>query len=69
MRGEQSTNGGVVELTPIVSLHGEDRELELGTSVGKKIDENRVDIRFAMQRKRPYIMCIIVEDYKVELVA
>ena len=62
MASEETTSGGVVKFAPIVSLQCEDGELKLCLHISKELKENLGYFRLVFDRKRPYIMRVIIED-------
>lgn len=68
VRCEQRSYSSVIELATIVSLQGKKRSLELGLNVRVKLNNDRQRFRLVLQRKGPYIMCIVIENHKVKLI-
>lgn len=66
---EQCADGGVVELTAIVCLQGENGQLKLCPNVGIEIEENSKNIRFLLERKGPDIVSEIVQNNQIEFIA
>jgi len=56
LREEERTGGGVVELTPVVTLDGLNGEAELSGHPGKEVEEGGEGLRLGAQRKRPRVV-------------
>ena len=55
-REEERTGGGVVELTPVVTLDGLNGEAELSGHPGKKVEEGGEGLRLGAQRESPRVV-------------
>ena len=55
-REEERTGGGVVELTPVVTLDGLNGEAELSGHPGEEVEEGGKGLRLGAQRKNPRIV-------------
>ena len=54
-REEERTGGGVVELTPVVTLDGLNGEAELIGHPDKEVEEGGEDLRLGAQRESPRV--------------
>ena len=55
-REEERTGGGVVKLTPVVTLDGLNGEAELSGHPGKEVEEGGEGLGLAAQRKSPRVV-------------
>ena len=55
-REEEGTRGGVIELTPVVTLDGLNGEAELSGHPGKEVKEGGEGLRLSAQRKSPRVV-------------
>jgi hypothetical protein len=69
MREEESTGGGVIKLTTIVTLDGLDGEAELCEHPSEEVKERGKSIRLRTQEKSPRIMRKIIDHHKIVLIA
>ena len=53
---EEGMGGGVIELTPVVTLDGLNGEAELSGYPGKEVEEGGEGLRLGAQRKSPRVM-------------
>jgi hypothetical protein len=66
----QEGSGGIVEeLSAIICLKTAHRKTELCVSVSNKLNNVCVNFRFVAKRKRPAIMCIIINYHKIKFIA
>ena len=68
-REEESTRGGVIELTPIVTLDGLDGAAELSGHPGEEVVEGGESLGLSAQGKSPGVVREVVKHNKVVLVA
>ena len=61
---EEGTGGGVIELTPVVTLDGLNGEAELSGHPGKKV-EGGEGLRLGAQRKSPRVMRKIINNDQI----
>ena len=64
-REKERTGGGVVELTPVVTLDGLNGEAELSGHPGKKVEEGGKGLRLGAQRKSPRVMRKIINHHQI----
>ena len=64
-REEERTGGGVVELTPVVTLDGLNGEAELSGHLGKEVEEGGKDLRLGAQRKSPRVVREIINHHQI----
>ena len=64
-REEERTGGGVVELTPVVTLDGLNGEAELSGHPGKEVEEGGKGLRLGAQRKSPRLMREIINHHQI----
>jgi hypothetical protein len=69
VREEESTGGGVIKLTTIVTLDGLDGEAELCGHPSEEVKERGKSIRLRTQWKNPRIMRKIINHHKIEIIA
>jgi hypothetical protein len=69
VREEESTGGGVIELTIIVTLDGLDGKAELSRHPGEKVEKSGKSIRLGTQGKSPRIMRELIDHHKIVFVA
>ena len=55
-REEERTGGGVVELTPVVTLDGLNGEAELSGHPGKEVEEGGEGLRLGAQSESPKVV-------------
>jgi hypothetical protein len=67
--GQKLENGGVIKLTAIICLHGEDGSLKLSLNMSVKGSKNCSDLGFLAKRESPHIVRVVIQDYKVILIA
>ena len=65
VREEERARGGVIELTPIVTLDGLDGEAELSRHPGEKVKECGECLRLSTQGKSSVIMREIINHHQV----
>src|SRR6185312_13972299 len=65
LREEERTGGGVVELTPVVTLDGLNGEAELSGHPSKEVEEGGEGLRFGAQRKSPRVMRKIINHNQI----
>ena len=63
-REEEGTGGGVIELTPVVTLDGLNGEVKPSGHPGKEV-EGREGLRLGAQRKSPRIMREIINHHQI----
>jgi hypothetical protein len=68
VREEESSGGGVVKLTTIVTLDGLDGETELCGHPSEEVKERGKNIRLRTQGKSPRIMRKIIDHHKIVLI-
>lgn len=66
MLGEERAGGGVVELATIVGLETHDVGLKLGANERMEGYEGGKNVRLVTKGKCPGIMCVIIQNNKVE---
>jgi hypothetical protein len=66
---QEGSSSIVDELRAIISLKTAQRIAELCVSVSSKLDNMLMNIRFMAQRKRPTIMCKIINHHEIIFVA
>ena len=64
-REEEKMGGGVVELTPVVTLDGLNGEAELSGHPGKEVEEGGKSLRLGAQRKSPSVMREIINHHQI----
>ena len=64
-REEEGTGGGVIELTPIVTLDGLNGEAELSGHPGKEVEEGGEGLRLGAQMKSPKVMREIINHHQI----
>ena len=64
-REEEGTCGGVIELTPVVTLDGLNGEAELSGHPGKEVDEGGEGLRLGAQRESPRVMREIINHHQI----
>ena len=69
MGGEKRTICVVIKFATVVGLEGEDRARELRRNVRIKLNEKTMNFRFATNGEGPYIMCIIIKNHRIILIA
>ena len=62
---EEKTGGGVVELTPVVTMDGLNGEAELSGHPGKEVEEGGKGLRLGAQRKSPRVMREIINHHQI----
>ena len=62
LREEEGTGGGVIELTPVVTLDGLNSEAELSGHPGKEVEEGGEGLRLSAQRESPRVMRKIINN-------
>jgi hypothetical protein len=62
---EVGHDGGVKELSTVVSLHGDEREVELGACISNEIKNSVGGVRFFAKGKRPHIVRVVVDNDKI----
>jgi hypothetical protein len=68
--GNQEGGGGIVEeLGAIICLKTTYRKPELSVSVSNKLNNVFINFGFMAKRKRPTIMCIIINYHKITFIA
>jgi len=68
-REEEGASGGVIKLTPIVTLHDLDGEAELGGHPCKEVAKSSECIGLGTQGKSPGVMGEVINHHQVVLVA
>ena len=68
-RKEERAGGGVVELTPIVTLDGPNGEAELSGHPGEEVEEGGKGLRLGAQRKSPRVMREIINHHQIVFIA
>ena len=66
---EEGTGGGVIELTPVVTLDGLNGEAELSGHPGKEVEEGVEGLRLGAQRESPRVMRKIINNDQIIFVA
>jgi hypothetical protein len=69
VREEESTRGGVIKLTTIVTLDGLDGEAKLCGHPSEEVKKREKSIRLRTQGKSPRIMREIIDHHKIVLIA
>jgi hypothetical protein len=69
VREEESTGGGVIKLTTIVTRDDLDGETELHGHPSEEVKERGKSIRLRTQGKSPRIMRKIIDHHKIVLIA
>src|SRR4029078_5580277 len=64
-REEEGTGGGVIELSPVVTLDGLNGEAELSGHPDKKVEEGGEGLRLGAQRKSPRVMRKIINHHQI----
>ena len=64
-REEEGTGGGVIELTPVVTLDGFNGEAELSGHPGKEVEEGGEGLRLGAQRESPRVMREIIHHDQI----
>src|SRR6185437_9841357 len=67
-RQEEGTGGGVIELTPVVTLYGLNGEAELSGHPGEEVEEGGEGLRLGAQRKRPRVVREVIDHHQIVLV-
>ena len=57
--------GGVVELTPVVTLDGLNGEAELSGHPGKEVEEGGESLRLGPQKKGPRVVREIIDHHQI----
>ena len=65
LREEEETGGGVIELTPVVTLDDLNGEAELSGHPGKEVEEGGEGLRLGAQRKSPRVMRKIINHHQI----
>ena len=68
-REEERTGGGVVDLTPVVTLDGLNGEAELSGHPGEEVEEGGKGLRLGAQRKSPRVVREIIDHHQIVLIA
>ena len=66
---EEGASGGVIKLTPVVTLHSLDGEAELGGHPCKEVAKSGECIRLSTQGKSPGVIGEVINHHQVVLVA
>jgi hypothetical protein len=69
VRKKESPRGGVIKLTPIVTLNGLDGETELSRHPGEEVTNRGKSIRLGTQGKSPRVMREIINQDQIILIA
>ena len=62
---EEEGTGGVIELTPVVTLNSLNGEAELSGHPGKEVEEGRESLRLGARRESPRVMRKIINNDQV----
>ena len=68
-REEEGTGGGVIELTPVVTLGGLNGEAELSGHPGKEVEEGGEGLRLGALKKSPRVMRKIINHDQIVFIA
>jgi len=66
---QEGSSGIVKELRAIICLKTAHRKTELCVSISNKLNNVLMNFRFMAKRKRPTIMCIIINYRKIKFIA
>lgn len=61
MGGEHRENNSIIELAAIIILQCKLMPLELRLNMSIKLNNDRQCFKLVLQRKSPYIMCVVIE--------
>ena len=64
-REKEGTGGGVIELTPVVTLDGLNGEAELSGHPDKEVEEGGKSLRLGAQRKSLSVMREIINHHQI----
>jgi hypothetical protein len=68
-REEERAGGGVIKLTPVVTLDGLNGEAELSGHPGEEVGDRGERLRLGAQRKGPRVVREVVQHHQIVLVA